>query len=107
MRGDGWDFALSSENAAKAKTSTQGHLILGVRHGHVRVLPESSPNGLPAKIYTVEPTGDITYVHAQLGDQFLVASTSERFRGSADQPIRLEFDQDHLYLFDRATGQAL
>jgi multiple sugar transport system ATP-binding protein len=107
VHGDGWDFTLSSGNAARAKTSSQGQLIIGVRHGHVRVLPDTAPTGLPGKIYTVEPTGDITYVHARLGEQFLVASTSERFRGSADQPIRLEFDQDHLYLFDRATGRAL
>jgi multiple sugar transport system ATP-binding protein len=107
VHGDGWDFTLSSGNAARAKTSSQGQLIIGVRHGHVRVLPDTASTGLPGKIYTVEPTGDITYVHARLGEQFLVASTSERFRGSADQPIRLEFDQDHLYLFDRATGQAL
>jgi multiple sugar transport system ATP-binding protein len=107
VRGDGWDLPLSPPNAARAKTSSTAELILGVRHGHVRILPDTAEGGLPGRIYTVEPTGDITYVHAQLGDQFLVASTAERFRGSADQPVRLEFDQDHLYLFDRVTSQAL
>ena len=29
------------------------------------------------------------------------------FRGTADQPIRLEFDQERLYLFDGTTEQAL
>jgi multiple sugar transport system ATP-binding protein len=107
VRGDGWDLALSPANASRARASSQGQLILGIRHGHVRLLPDTSPNGIPGTIYTVEPTGDITYVHAQLGDQFLVASTTERFQGSADQPVRLEFDQEHLYVFDRATGEAL
>lgn len=107
VRGDGWELPLSPANAARAKASPRGELILGVRHGHVRVLPETASSGLSGRIYTVEPTGDITFVHAQLGEHFLVASTSERFRGTPDQPIRIEFDQDHLYLFDRATGEAL
>jgi multiple sugar transport system ATP-binding protein len=107
VRGDGWMLPLSPANSNRAKTAKESQVIVGVRHGHVRVLPETATSGLPARLYTVEPTGDITYVHARLGEHFLVASTSDRFRGVADQPIRLEFDQDHLYLFDRATGQAL
>ncbi len=106
-RGDGWELPLSPANSARAKASSKGELILGVRHGHVRVLPETAPTGLPGRLYTVEPTGDITFVHAKLGEHFLVASTSEPFRGTADQPVRLEFDQDHLYLFDRTTGDTL
>ena len=105
--GDGWQLPLSAANSARAKSSQQGQLILGVRHGHVRVLPDNSTTGLAGRLYTVEPTGDITFVHAKLGEHFLVASTPDRFRGTADQPIRLDFDQDHLYLFDRATGKAL
>jgi multiple sugar transport system ATP-binding protein len=107
VHGDGWMLPLSPANSNRAKTAKESQVIVGVRHGHVRVLPETATSGLPARLYTVEPTGDITYVHARLGEHFLVASTSDRFRGVADQPIRLEFDQDHLYLFDRATGQAL
>jgi hypothetical protein len=37
----------------------------------------------------------------------LIASIPGTYRGAADQPIRLEFDQDRLYLFDGATEQAL
>ena len=58
-------------------------------------------------MYTVEPTGDLTYVHVWLGRQLLVASADGRYRAAADQPIRLEFDQDRLYLFDAETQQAL
>ena len=105
--GDGWELQLSTANAARARTTKHGQLILGIRHGHVRLLPESAGDGLPAKVYTVEPTGDITYVHARLGEQFVVASTGEPFRGVADQPVRLCFDQERLYLFDSVTGLAL
>jgi multiple sugar transport system ATP-binding protein len=81
--------------------------VLGIRHGHPRVLPETATGGLPGRLYTIEPTGDVTFVHFYVGNALLVASTTELFRGSPDQPLRIEFDQQHLYLFDRETEQAL
>jgi len=105
IRGETWELPLSPAKAAKARNTRE--VIVGVRHGHVRVLPDSAGAGLPGRLYTVEPTGDITFVHVQLGTAFLVASTTEPFRGAVDQPVRIEFDQEHLYLFDRETQQAL
>jgi multiple sugar transport system ATP-binding protein len=105
IRGDTWELPLSPANAAKARNSRE--VIVGVRHGHIRVLPESAADGLPGRLYTVEPTGDVTFVHVKLGSASIVASTTEPFRGTADQPVRVEFDQQHLYLFDRETQQAL
>ncbi|MDQ6673090.1 MAG: sn-glycerol-3-phosphate ABC transporter ATP-binding protein UgpC [Chloroflexota bacterium] len=106
IRGDTWELPLSPANAAKARNAQE--VIVGVRHGHVRVVPDDgSGGGLPGRLYTVEPTGDITFVHVQLGAAFLVASTTEAFSGTTDQPVRVEFDQQHLYLFDLATQQAL
>ena len=71
------------------------------------MLPESAGGGLPGRLYTIEPTGDVTFVHFYIGNTLLVASTAELFRGVHDQPLRIEFDQQHLYLFDRETEQAL
>jgi multiple sugar transport system ATP-binding protein len=108
VHGDGWQLPLSPANSARAKSSQAGQVILGVRHGHMKILTDTAGgDGLPGKIYTVEPTGDLTYVHAQLGEHFVVASTTDRFRGTADQPVRLGIDQEHLYLFDATTGKAL
>jgi hypothetical protein len=36
-----------------------------------------------------------------------VASTTEPFLGVHDQPLRIEFHQQHLDLFDRETEQVL
>jgi multiple sugar transport system ATP-binding protein len=107
LRGTGWELPLSSANAARARASASGEVVLGVRHGNLRLLPQSAEAGLPARVYTVEPTGDITYVHVSLGDQLLVASVPGLLRITADEPIRLDFDQEHLYLFDRQSTQAL
>ncbi len=105
IRGDSWELPLSPANAARAGAARD--VVVGVRHGHVRVRSDGAGGGLPGRLYTVEPTGDITFVHVQLGTAFLVASTTEPFRGAADQPVRVDFDQEHLYLFDRETQQAL
>jgi multiple sugar transport system ATP-binding protein len=107
LRGDTWELPLSAANAARAKASQNGEVILGIRHGHLRVLPETAPTGLPARIYTVEPTGDVTFVHVHLGNHLLVASTTDHVRGTPDQPVKVELDQDHLYLFDRQSQLAL
>jgi multiple sugar transport system ATP-binding protein len=107
IRGDGWELPLTPANAARARTSTKGEVIVGARHTNLTVLPESAAAGLPARVYTVEPTGDLTYIHLWLGTQLVVASAPGTYRAAADQPIRLDFDQDRLYLFDAATQRAL
>jgi multiple sugar transport system ATP-binding protein len=107
VHGEGWSLSLTPENAARARASATGEVILGARHTNLTVLPESATAGEPARIYTVEPTGDLTYVHVWLGTQLLVASAPGTFRGAANQPIRLEFDQTRLYLFDAKTERAL
>ena len=107
IHGAGWQLPLNPSNTLRVKASSTPEVIVGARHTNLTVLPESASNGLPARVYTVEPTGDLTFVHVWLGEQLLVASTPGTFRGSADQPIRLEFDQDNLYLFDAETRRAL
>jgi multiple sugar transport system ATP-binding protein len=107
VRGDGWALPLSADNARRAQTSSAGEVIIGIRHGHIRFVPESDDAALPGRLYTVEPTGDVTFVHFYLGNTLLVASTTEPFRASPDQSVHVEFDQQHLYLFDQQTQQAL
>jgi multiple sugar transport system ATP-binding protein len=107
IHGEGWTLPLTPANAARAHNSATGEVIVGARHTNLTVLPESAEAGLPARIYTVEPTGDLTYVHLWLGKQLVVASAPGTYRGTPEQPIRLDFDQDRLYLFDASTRAAL
>jgi len=107
LRGnDGWEHPLTPANARRAAASTGG-LIVGVRHNQIRLSRQEQPGSVVAKIYTVEPTGDLTYVHVRLGQQLVVASTDADFRANPDDPIWLTFEQEHLHLFDTATDTAL
>jgi len=102
----GWDLPLSPLRAKQALRS-DGDVMLGIRHSQVRLHRQVVPGSLAATIYTVEPTGDLTFVHFRLGSQLLVASADADFRANPDDPIWVEFDQDHLHLFDARTEAAL
>ena len=104
---DGWRYALSPANARKALLAGEGSAVLGARHSTIAVHREAMPDAVPGKVYTVEPTGDITYAHVNLGTASLVVSVAPDFHLAPDQNVWLQFDQERLHLFDGKTGQAL
>ena len=62
---------------------------------------------IPGRVYTVEPTGDVTYVHVRLGADTVVVSVPPHAPLAPNQPIWVAFDQAKLHLFDAVTGNAL
>jgi multiple sugar transport system ATP-binding protein len=99
-------IALSERNARKARASS-GRVVLGARHSTIGLHRTPEPGTVPARVYTVEPTGDITYVHVQMGDAALVVSVPPDVKLAADDTVHLAFDQNKLHLFDAGTQQAL
>ena len=106
VRGEGWELPLAPERAQQALRST-GDVVVGIRHGQLNLHRQPVPDAIPARIYTVEPTGDLTYVHLNLGGMVLVASAGIDFRANADDDVWVEFDQEQMHLFDAQTEQAL
>ena len=104
---DGWRVALSPQNGAKALRATTDKVVLGARHGTVPLHHEARPNTVRGTVYTVEPTGDITYAHIHFGGQVAVVSVAPDVRLRSDETVWLEFDQDRLHLFDGETGLSL
>jgi multiple sugar transport system ATP-binding protein len=108
VAGDGgWLLPLADAPGRRALSSSTGQVIAGVRHGHIRLSLEPQAGWMEGRVYTVEPTGDLTYVHLKLGSNLLVASTHADFRAAPDAPIWIMFDQEHLHLFDAETEQLL
>jgi multiple sugar transport system ATP-binding protein len=108
LRGsDGWRLVLSPANARKALASSVASVTLGARHSAIGLSPDMSAPGLPGVVYTVEPTGDITFVHVKLGQETIVVSVAPQVKLAANQPVRIDFDQNRLHLFDGGTGGAL
>jgi multiple sugar transport system ATP-binding protein len=107
LAGDGgWEYELSPEQGTRALNST-GEVILGVRHNSVRLYPTEQPGAIKGRVYTVEPTGDVTFVHFRIGEHLLVASVEPAFQISADAPIWVDFDQRYIHLFDGQSKTTL
>jgi multiple sugar transport system ATP-binding protein len=102
----GWLLPLEAIPARRALASS-GKVIAGIRHGNVRLSLTPQPDWMEGRVYTVEPTGDLTFVHLRLGDHLMVASDHADFRAAPDAPIWITFDQDHLHLFEAETELSL
>jgi multiple sugar transport system ATP-binding protein len=108
LEGDGgWRGELSPANARKAMSATGDSIILGARHGTILVHPRNVPGAIQSRVYTVEPTGDVTYVHLFLGSTIIIASVPPDVQLRPDETVWIEFDQDRLHLFDGVTERAL
>jgi multiple sugar transport system ATP-binding protein len=104
---DGWSYSLSQRNARKALAAGSRSIILGARHSTIKLHREQAPGSIRGRVYTVEPTGDITYAHVYLGSSIIVISTPPHVQLAADQTVWIEFDQDKVHLFDGVSQQAL
>jgi multiple sugar transport system ATP-binding protein len=104
---DGWRVVLSPRNARCALAASSPEVVMGARHSTLRLSPEVAADAIPGQVYTVEPTGDVTYVHVRLGAATVVVSVPPHARLTPNQPVWLALDQEKLHLFDGVTGFAL
>ena len=103
----GWRCDLSPANAQRAAMASSRDIILGCRHSTIGLSQTSLPGAIEGRVYTTEPTGDITFVHVRLGTDNVVVSVPAGLRLAANAPVWLSLDQDRLHMFDAKTGLAL
>jgi multiple sugar transport system ATP-binding protein len=104
---EGWTMTLSPLNARKVEQSTTKKVVLGARHSTIKLAKGAAPNAIPARAYTVEPTGDVTFVQALLSGAVVNISVPPNVAIAPDEQIWLEFDQERMHLFDGGTELAL
>jgi multiple sugar transport system ATP-binding protein len=104
---EGWNLPLSALNARKVENAISRKVVLGARHSTIRLHTEAVAGAIPAKAYTVEPTGDVTFVQALLSGAVVNISVPPSVPVEPDQDVWLEFDQDRIHLFDGETEMAL
>jgi multiple sugar transport system ATP-binding protein len=105
LQNESFQFAPKSPRIQAAlRSSPNKNLILGVRHTAIPLLPSTNAEGIPAQIYTFEPTGDVTFVHLQVGSQLITASTDNPdFQMHMGDKLTINFDENRLHLFDAET----
>ena len=104
---EGWSLALSPLNSRKVAGATTKKVVLGARHSTIKLHKTAAAGTIPAKTYTVEPTGDVTFVQAFLSGAIVNISVPPSVPVAPDEQIWLEFDQERMHLFDGETEMAL
>lgn len=103
----GWEMALSAVNARKAQGCSNGKAVLGARHSTLKLHRSRQPGTVPGKVYSVEPTGDITFVQVSVDSEMVNVSLDPSAMIQPDEAVWIAFDQDRMHLFDGATTMAL
>jgi multiple sugar transport system ATP-binding protein len=104
---EGWTLTLSDQNARKVQHATSKKVVLGARHSTIRLHKSQVDESVPAKVYTVEPTGDVTFVQVFLSRAVVNISLPPTVDVGPDEQVWLEFDQNRMHLFDGETELAL
>jgi multiple sugar transport system ATP-binding protein len=96
---NGSRLAVAGNHAA-----AEGEAVLfGIRPEHL----ELSPEGVPARIAVVEPTGSETLVFLRFGESEIVALFRERHDFKPGDTVHLRPRVDHVHLFNAETGQRI
>jgi multiple sugar transport system ATP-binding protein len=104
---EGWSLTLSDQNARKVQKAKTKKVVLGARHSTIRLHTSQVDASVPAKVYTVEPTGDVTFVQVFLSGALVNISLPPTVDIRLDDQVWLEFDQHRMHLFDGQTELAL
>jgi multiple sugar transport system ATP-binding protein len=104
---EGWKLNLTERNAGKVRKARSAKVVLGARHSTIRLHTTPGPSRVPAKVYTVEPTGDVTFIQVFLSGAVVNISLPPTKDIKPDEQVWLEFDQDRVHLFDAETELAL
>lgn len=123
--GDDFEYSLSEELASRVKNETD-ELVLGIRPEDISFTENAGKQSISTYVMVVEPIGSDNYVYLTLGDEpaettiddieddgsisdadectiRVPASVKPDERESAE----ITFDESHIHLFDRQTGDNL
>ncbi|MBX4998753.1 ABC transporter ATP-binding protein [Rhizobium lentis] len=78
-------------------------LVYGLRPEYISL----DPNGLPAEIVVIEPTGYETHLTVRLGGSEVSCVFRERVDARPGEAIRVAIDAKHVHLFDAEGGRRL
>jgi len=100
---------LPRELVARAQQQTEHRLLLGVRPEFVHVAERDDvsarrPEVLTATVELIEPLGHEQLLHLRVGDAQVAARMPRRVVDRADTTVVVQFEQEHLQLFDAVTG---
>ena len=91
-------------SVANPPASAMGRdLVYGLRPEYISL----DPNGVPAEIVVIEPTGYETHLTVRLGGSEVSCVFRERVNARPGEAIRVAIDAAHVHLFDAEGGRRL
>lgn len=101
-------WPVPSRLVVAARTQNAGpEVAYGIRHRDFTISRAETPGSVRGIVYAVEPTGDLTYIHARVGGDAVVASVPPDVLFVPDEDVWLTPDLDRVQLFDIASGLAI
>ncbi len=82
-------------------------ISVGIRPTDIELAAGPSEGPISGRIDVVEPMGAETFLTIDCGSQSLICRAPGRFRLRTGESVSLALDSNHLYAFDRETGEAL
>ena len=80
-----------------------GEVVYGIRPEHLML----DPQGLPAQVVVVEPTGSETQVMLKMGEAHVLGAFRERVAARPGAILPVRPDTNLVHLFDGNSGQRL
>ncbi len=84
-------------NESNVNINDRNEVILGVRPEDIEV---SHDGNIKGEVYSIELTGDSTYVAVELGEDLLIAKTKNEYKTSIGSPISFSMNRNKTYFFD-------
>lgn len=104
---EAFEYELSEETAAELE-GAGSDLVLGVRPEDIQVVSEAPErNRITIEPKVVEPVGDVTYVHFDLGGVDVTATISGDVHVQVGEALDVVFPEERIHVFDGATEEAI
>ena len=106
--GSDWHVTLPGDLAARVREhGSMSELVVGCRPSQVQLSTNPNAEGFPAQVYTIEPTGEATFVHLRVGTLLLVAMVSAQSSIAVNDRVQVHFPGEWLHLFDATTERSI
>lgn len=84
-----------------------GPAVLGVRPEDFQITTEDEQSYIDATANVIEPMGDVTNIHLEIGSETAIGTVSGNFVASSGTEISVTFPEDRIYLFNNTSGEAI
>ncbi len=107
----GLKLRIPPDKAKKLDDYAGREVVFGIRPENLKsteMVPEHDPEvSLEARVRVREPLGDEQIIHAENGDEELIARLDPRTKVSIDQMIELVAEMEFSHIFDKETEETI